>query len=120
MYTDLIAEAMERMTDADARFEETGEWQIGAARSLITRLTAALAAIDRDEQDGRLVVLPCKVGDKVYEPYPDGQIDVGRINRVCIDIEATTGVFEVSDIGKTVFLTRAEAEAALGGASDAH
>ena len=64
------------------------------------------------EQDGRLVVLPCKVGDtiwriKCFADWPD----IGKPY-----VEA--GAFLYRDIhyfGKTVFLTREEAEAALAG-----
>lgn len=70
------------------------------------------------EADGRLVVLPCKVGDTVY-----------RITRHRVDVsgyrmewEWETGVEAVKfrigmtdSVGTTVFLTRAEAEAALKG-----
>ena len=64
------------------------------------------------EQDGRLVVLPCKVGDTVY------QIDAERV----YESEVKGIIFDCDDIGfderaigKTVFLTREEADAALKG-----
>ena len=71
------------------------------------------------EQDGRLVVLPCKVGDHVWIDGRDAIVTeffgyrseryfhaviLGRNKH--IDIPFT-------EIGKTVFLTRQEAEAAL-------
>lgn len=55
------------------------------------------------EQEGRLVVLPCKVGDTVYA------INHGKID------EAT---FIGDAFGKTIFLTRKEAEAALKGGAE--
>lgn len=85
------------------------------------------------ERAGRLVVLPCKVGDTVYviDWYSDCEIDGYG---VCDEYE-TNGeiacafcphdVFkkfvserrfekqEIADFGKTIFLTREEAEAAL-------
>ena len=69
------------------------------------------------EQDGRLVVLPCKVGDTVY------QIDAERV----YESEVKWIIFDCNDIafderaiGVSIFLTREEAEAALkGGESDA-
>lgn len=82
------------------------------------------------EKDGRLVVLPCKVGDEVYSPATGRwdaaticnieltsigvrfgwvQCDVGpEVNELWDD-----GCFLAEDIGKTVFLTREEAETAL-------
>ena len=64
------------------------------------------------EQDGRLVVLPCKVGDTVY------QIDAERV----YESEVKWIIFDCDDIafderaiGGSIFLTREEAEAALKG-----
>ena len=78
------------------------------------------------DKDGRLVVLPCKVGDTVW-----ANLDGMRHPRECviefvnIGSHVTTIVFSTVDglreqygvnhssFGKTVFLTREEAEAAL-------
>lgn len=74
------------------------------------------------DKDGRLVVLPCKVGDKLYRLF-DGNISehevqnmkyFARQRRLGIDMTPffpDAGRF----IGKTVFLTREEAERALEG-----
>ena len=81
-----------------------------------------LAEADRA---GRLVVLPCKVGDKLYRVF-DGNISehevqnmkyFARQRRLGIDITPffpDAGRF----IGKTVFLTREEAEKALEAMKD--
>lgn len=77
---------------------------------------------------GRLVVLPCKVGDTVYEVTSRNTISEYIIKAVRVELfsvfvewkikngfvdKSIDGV--VSDeIGKTVFLTREEAEKALG------
>ena len=72
------------------------------------------------DRAGRLVVLPCKVGDKLYRVF-DGNISehevqnmkyFARQRRLGIDM---TPFFPDAEkfIGKTVFLTREEAEAAL-------
>ena len=78
------------------------------------------------DRDGRCVVLPCKIGDTVYD------IQMGKItektiisipfllsksvNHLCLHAinnrDALTTI-ETEDLGKTVFLTRKEAEAAL-------
>ena len=64
------------------------------------------------EQDGRLVVLPCKVGDtiwriKCFADWPD----IGKPY-----VEADAFLYrDIHYFGKTVFLTREEAEAALKG-----
>lgn len=73
------------------------------------------------EQDGRLVVLPCKVGDAAYWVH-SGTITECRVYRIqqnrtglfiCLRSKVSHGAFRADCIGKTVFLTREEAEAAL-------
>ena len=75
----------------------------------------------RAEQDGRLVMLPCKVGDHVWIDGRDAIVTeffgyrseryfhaviLGRNKHIDIPF---------NEIGKTVFLTREDAEAALKG-----
>ena len=74
------------------------------------------------EQDGRLVVLPCKVGDNVWFVRKFGKERcIKRAEVSCINIDCRGEVFvsarRISGgyIGKTVFLTHEEAEAALKG-----
>ncbi len=61
------------------------------------------------ERDGRMLILPCKVGNMVYiigSKYRAGRYETW----------VNTGKFRYSDlekIGKTVFLTREEAEVAI-------
>lgn len=81
------------------------------------------------DKDGRLVVLPCKVGGEVYSTLDDlGQLHQCRVTRVHLDERTylNTVVLEPVDyegsqygaafgaFGKTIFLTREEAEEALG------
>jgi hypothetical protein len=73
------------------------------------------------ERDGRLVVLPCKVGDTVYKIaqgmslYKPGlipyvvEVEPKSLSEICQWVE--DGYY----LGKTVFLTRAEAEEAMKG-----
>ena len=78
------------------------------------------AELANAERDGRLVMLPCKVGDKIYDPIP-GEEDVGGdcfISGIVLTRSTLVdGVFDdivpLEDIGRIIFLTRAEAEAAL-------
>ena len=83
------------------------------------------------DRDGRCVVFPCKVGDIVYtniaiqgdryknsdRPYPVEVIFIGiGQGSIYFNVEYDNGrIFPVDsrDIGKTVFLTRESAEAAL-------
>ena len=71
------------------------------------------------DKEGRLVVLPCKVGDTVYFALLGRIIEkqvfsiVSFSNSTRIYCGGTSEYFRPEDIGKTVFLTRAEAEKAL-------
>ncbi len=86
-----------------------------------------LAAYEDAEEQGRLVVLPCKVGDALfvtdegtilpavrmveYVAWHNGRVIIRAVNsRTGIDYYCSA-----KDFGKTVFLTREEAEAALKG-----
>lgn len=79
-----------------------------------------LAAHEDAEAEGRLARLPCAVGDTVYSVYR-GDIKETKVQVIAISkfgLEFQDGflgnwVFHTDSIGKTVFLTRAEAEAAL-------
>ena len=107
----------EEIADFMKRWEQTVEIGGMLKKYCIDHIRDLLHA----EQDGRLVVLPCKVGDHVWadgreaivvwffgyetERYLHAQF---YDNMQYIDIPFT-------EIGKTVFLTREEAEAALKG-----
>ena len=74
----------------------------------------------RAEQDGRLVILPCKVGDTIYRcGDPIKKIYEWQIAYVeayedeTVFVDDSDNTFVEADIGKTVFLTREEAEKAL-------
>lgn len=72
------------------------------------------------DKEGRCVVLPCKVGDKLYRVFA-GEIFEHRVGRM--KYFAIQGQWDIetypfcpcveSSIGKTVFLTHEEAERAL-------
>ena len=85
------------------------------------------------EQDGLLVVLPCKVGDTVYMPvgkwntitgYEADECDgfhIARDGVLQIKAKCYSGNHETYGIpGKTVFLTREEADAALAQKGGTH
>ena len=88
-----------------------------------------------------VVVLPCKIGDKVYVNYIYGRNKIITDSQMVCSIEQTVGVNDESywkvcvkqviekgyivyheytedDFGKTVFLTREEAEKALERSKD--
>ena len=80
--------------------------------------TDRLEAICQAERDGRCVVLPCKVGDMVYHIFGIQGIVESRarriqVNRDGIFIVDKKGAWAENNIGKTVFLTQAEAQNAL-------
>ena len=94
-----------------------------------------LAAYEDAEEQGRLVRLPCKVGDTLYAPtrniiseFRVSQFDFGGYEKSYLWVnwyltKGITGNFRIdgikaSEIGKTVFLTCEEAEAALKGGQD--
>lgn len=84
-----------------------------------------LATYEDLEEQGLLVRLPCKVGDTVYVPT-SVLVSEFKITAIFCDIQGTyfywlfycgiyerTNGFSERDIGKTVFLTREEAEKEL-------
>jgi hypothetical protein len=98
-------------------------------KELVDTILEQLKEYEDLEEQGRLIKLPCKVGDTVYiyadftkniEPYTIDEIHLGSCYamqfdcNLCIGDELIDGTeFELEDIGKTVFLTREEAEKAL-------
>ena len=73
------------------------------------------------EKAGRLVALPCKVGDGLWTfcSHPVEQVysftvtDISTLNGRTMLNTSRCGVIDARDVGKTVFLTREEAENAL-------
>ena len=73
------------------------------------------------DKDGRVVVLPCKVGDGLWTfcSHPVEQIysftvtDISTLNGRTMLNTSRCGVIDARDVGKTVFLTHEEADAAL-------
>ena len=66
------------------------------------------------DKDGRVVVLPCKVGDTVYAADAAPVIPL-RVKDLAFYLKGKDGgdYERISNIGKTVFLSREEAEKAL-------
>ena len=70
------------------------------------------------EKDGRCVVLPCKVGDVLYAAESAPVIPLHVMEAaIYLALEGEDGgdYERISNIGKTVFLTREEAERAMEG-----
>lgn len=79
------------------------------------------------DKDGRVVMLPCKVGDRLYEVTGRKTISVYKVKAIRVELfglfiewdivegfvwQSLSGI-NAGEIGKTVFLTREEAEKAL-------
>ena len=73
--------------------------------------TQKLAEYENAEEEGRLVVLPCKVGDIVYKIMCQRDNFDDRPYRIITSVNFRLDMAD--DIGKTVFLTIEEAEKAL-------
>lgn len=124
------------MFEIDARSKAIGIITGGRVKALED---AGLAIIDKTElselqllakakADGRLVVLPCKVGDKIWY-LRNGCIDYGFVKwfetdtcgewTVVVTDEPRGPVFLwFRDFGKTVFQSKEAAEKALGGGEE--
>ena len=82
---------------------------------------ARLRELAMADQEGRVLVLPCKRGDELwtYCNYPVKRVysftvsDVSTLNGRTVLNTLGLGTIRPEDIGKTVFLTREEAEKAL-------
>lgn len=74
---------------------------------ITTSVCEKLGEYEDLEEQGRLIKLPCKDGDIIHSVVEDGLTIVEL--RFSLGFYARRG----SDIGKTVFLTKAEAEAKL-------
>lgn len=95
--------------------------------NLVTAALNRLAFYEDAHQNGRLLVLPCKVGDKIFELVPkckppfgvclfEGGLGMARCdNRRCKAYiqDRAFCLDDLYEIGKTVFLTREEAEEAM-------
>nr|DAQ01196.1 MAG TPA: hypothetical protein [Caudoviricetes sp.] len=92
---------------------------------IVEDMVKKLADYEDLEEQGRLIILPCKLGDVVYVPTRDFiselrivHITVSKNNMffhwiLNIGIYPNLDGFSSSKIGETVFLTKSEAEAKL-------
>ena len=85
-----------------------------------------LVELAEADKDGRVAVLPCKVGDTVWRIVRDGEPHITRdeVRDMCFADDMTPCVELVGGrvtftekFGKTVFLSREEAERAMEGRS---
>lgn len=85
-----------------------------------------LRELAKADKDGRVVVLPCRQGDELwtYCNHPVKRVysftvsDVSTLNGRTVLNTLGLGTIRPEDIGKTVFLTREEAEKAMKGETE--
>ncbi len=132
-----------QMADRLAAYEDTGltpeeikapfteDTMINLAAQALGVEPSRLRELAEADKDGRVVVLPCKVGDTVYMIEHIFDIDNGVCDEICarkvighggnnlnqLWLVGSGGICNayifVSEFGKTVFLTREEAERAI-------
>ena len=121
----IIREAAERLGNFNAVFNEDAVLTL-ASRFLKVE-PGRLRELAEADKDGRVVVLPCKVGDRLYEVTGRKTISVYKVKAIRVELfslfiewdivegfvwQSLSGI-NAGEIGKTVFLTREEAEKAL-------
>ena len=105
-----------------------GEWgAMMAALNSIGGGYGRLRGLAEADKEGRLVVPPCRVGDRLYEVTGRKTISVYKVRAIRVELfglfiewdivegfvwQSLSGI-NAGEIGKTVFLTREEAEKAL-------
>lgn len=105
--------------------------EIEGTAELLLQMAEKLAEYEDLEEQGKLLKLPCAVGDTVYDivlcddgkrhifemqvccVMPFGELRYGKLWNVYLENEHTKAYRSFYVFGKTVFLTREEAEAAL-------
>ena len=115
----------ERLTNSAGvlkKCEPTSCMEFDCSCNLVSDALDKLAHYEDLEQQGRLIELPCKVGDTVYRIFAYCDSESGAVCSVHTcpcdykNYEIFEKKFEISDFdkfGKTIFLNKAEAEAKL-------
>lgn len=122
---------MERLTESNPSWINDELWERACEPDCeeIDTVYRKLKEYEDLEEQGRLIKLPCKVGDVVYFAHHDRVISSEVLSekyhaeaenhgvfireRLTIDVEGVSAEIDFGDIGKTVFLTKSEAEAKL-------
>ena len=121
---------MERLTEnyrgcnqikdcGNAKCEETCKEVENCDSCPISKAIDKLAEYEQAEEDGLLIRVLCNAGDIIYRPLKSKGILEFQIVKIeiyedeMIYIDDGDNVLEINDFGKTVFLTKAEAEQAL-------
>ena len=126
--------AFDKLIERLAAYEDTGltpeEIKAPFTEDAMINLAAQALGVEHSrlrelaeaDKDGRVVVLPCKVGDTVWRIIRDGEPHITRDEvrdmyfaddmTPCVELVGGRVTF-TEKFGKTVFLSRAEAERAL-------
>ena len=116
------ANAIERLTAENAALREkvplTEDTMINLAAQALGVEADRLRELAEADKDGRVVVLPCRQGDELwtYCNHPVKRVysftvsDVSTLNGRTVLNTLGLGTIRPEDIGKTVFLSREEAE----------
>lgn len=96
-------------------------YYVGTLDGAKGKIPNRLRELAETDKDGRVVVLPCRQGDELwtYCNHPVKRVysftvsDVSTLNGRTVLNTLGLGTIRPEDIGKTVFLTREEAEKAL-------
>lgn len=135
--------SFDRLVERLAAYEDTGltpdeiksmkdEHFSGLEMAKLHSALMELKKYQEADRDGQLVVPPCKAGDTVYEVTSRKTISEYRVKAIRVELFCTfiewdivagfvdKSIFgvPVDEIGKTVFLTREEAEKALEAMKD--
>ena len=128
--------AFDKLIERLAAYEDTGltpeeikapfteDAMINLAAQALGVEPSRLRELAEVDKDGRCVVLPCKVGDTVWRIVRDGEPHITRDEvrdmyfaddmTPCVELVGERVTF-TEKFGKTVFLSREEAEKALRG-----
>ena len=128
--------AFDKLIERLAAYEDTGltpeeikdpfteDAMINLAAQALGVEPSRLRELAEVDKDGRVVVLPCKVGDTVWRIVRDGEPHITRDEvrdmyfaddmTPCVELVGGRVTF-TEKFGKTVFLSREEAEKALRG-----
>lgn len=109
------------LTPEEIKAPFTEDAMINLAAQALGVEPSRLRELAEADKDGRVVVLPCRQGDELwtYCNHPVKRVysftvsDVSTLNGRTVLNTLGLGTIRPEDIGKTVFLTREEAEKAL-------
>ena len=112
------------LTPEEIKAPFTEDAMINLAAQALGVEPSRLRELAEADKDGRCVVLPCKVGDTVWRIIRDGEPHITRDEvrdmyfaddmTLCVELVGGRVTF-TEKFGKTVFLSREEAEKALRG-----